>query len=405
MLFGKGGKDEASPDQLEGLLNSSFDRKLANLEARAPNIVKELQQSKQHFSDACREFEKLQIEPEKANMWINDVSVIKSQKNFYSTALNRIIADWNLSVLDAPNVYSKYSSILSNTEEFVNEVLKANKSFNKVLFSYSRYLDSFKRSFSLIERQTDNLRTELNRNEAEILEYNNLNSKINTLIGLKEESDTINKSISALNDRISSGNVESISAEESNIKDGISKKQAELTNTNSEMATLRNKINSVGMPLERPARKFDHISPKKHPLYSFLADPLSNIKNESDYGEFKALISELKKEVDTGSIDAKNIARINDTITQLLNTDIYNLILQFRALDEKKSSLESEIRFAEATLSRLRNDRTSSEMAAKDIESMKKSAQEFHTRLNQSKIVVEELFLRYYNKKVSIEDS
>src|SRR5271156_3098190 len=98
MLFGKEGKDTVSLGQLDGLLNSSLNRKLANLDARASNIAKDMQRSKLQFSEACREFEKLQIEPEKENMYINNVSVIKNQKPFYSTALRRIIDDWDVTV-------------------------------------------------------------------------------------------------------------------------------------------------------------------------------------------------------------------------------------------------------------------------------------------------------------------
>lgn len=401
MLFGRGGDERVSMDQLDGVLDASFNRKLGALENRASSITRDMERARSRFEGACSDFEKLNAEPEKRNMYINDMGVIKSQKQFYSNALKRITDTWEVSA-QSPNIYAKYNAILGNAQEFINETLKANKSFNSVLFSYSNHLDNLKRTFSTIERHAESLRNELNRVHEELSEYNSVSEGITKLKALQVELEAIRKGVGALSENVVSKEKGGTGNEEAEILDNISKARAELAGTNASISGLVNKITSVTMPLERPSRKLDHISPRKRPLLGFIEDPIGRIKNDSDYKEFTMLIEELRKSVDSGSIDAKNAAKTNEDISRLLNADIYAIMLQIDAMKGKRSGLEEIIRSLEISLERLRRDRGNSEKAVKDIESMKANMANLEAGVNIAKGQVEQLFMKHYNRKLLI---
>lgn len=401
MFFGGGKAEEIELTALGALLNSAFDRKLSNFDSKASNMVKELSNAKLQFAGACREFEELEAEPEKANMYIDNISFLKTQKNFYSRALKRIIDDWNITVNDAPNVHSKYATILSNTEEFRNEILKANNNFKQVLYSYSNHLDLFKRYFSLVERHMDSLKSGLNKVDKELSEYMSLSDKINTLTTLKDELDTLNRNIGAFNKDAATGGTET-QKEELEISGDLLKKETEMLNLNSEISGLLNRINYITAPLERAARKLDHISPRKTQLHKFIEDPANSINNESDYNNFRMLLEDLKKSVDSGTIDAKNNTKTSEIISDLLKTDIYYMIVSFRALKKKKVDLEEQIRFSKRMLESIKESKSNSTKMIENIEIMKRKVSNTTIKINEIKNSIERLFLESYNKRISV---
>ena len=169
MLFGKGDKaEEVESGELDALLNSLFNRKIGSFGSKASGITKDLERARLQFGDACRKFDQLNAEPEVENIYIDTSAFVKSQKGFYSTALRRVIEDWEIFGAESSNAYNKYMMVLSNAERFINETLRTNSNFKKVLLSYPDHLDNFKKSFSLIERYRDNLKNELSRVENRI---------------------------------------------------------------------------------------------------------------------------------------------------------------------------------------------------------------------------------------------
>lgn len=401
MLFGRGGKaEEIEFGQLEDLLNSSFDQKLKNFDAKNSSTIKELPRARLQFSEACRGFEELNVEPEIENYYINNANFIKTQKNFYSNALKRIVNDWDATTIEAPNVYSKYNLVLSNTEKFVNETLKTNNSFRQVLHSYAKYLDSFKKSFAFIERLRDSLKTGLDRMDRELSEYNILTDRIRKLVLLKEELELVNKTI---NEFSSGGSpYQGDTASETEILKSIGQKESELSNLNATNSNLHNKISAITVPLERPSRKLDHIATRKRQLYQFIADPINNLNDESDYKEFIVLVEELKKSVDSGVIDTKNNSKIAETISELLTTDLYSMIMTYKSHQKKESDLRAEIRVSRSILNKIKEDRYNSEKMIKDAELLKKRAIEIAKDTEIAKSTISKLFLEYYKKGISI---
>lgn len=403
MLFGRrdsGKAEEIEFGQLEGLLNSSFDQKLKNFDAKNSGIIKELPRAKLQFSEACRGFEELNVEPEIENYYINNANFIKTQKTFYSNALKRIVNDWDISTINAPNIYSKYNFVLSNMEKFVSETLKANTSFKQVLHSYAKYLDSFKKSFSFVEKLRDSLKTGLDRMDRELSEYNILTDRIRKLVLLKEEVELVDKTIN----EFSSGAIpkEGDTSSEDEILRSIQQKESELSAVIATNSNLHNKISSITNPLERPSRKLDHISTKKTELYQFVTDPISTLNNESDYREFILLVEELKKSVDSGVIDTKNNAKVAETISELLTTDLYSMVMTYKSHQKKESDLVAEIKSSRSILNKIKEDKYNSEKMIKDAELLKNRESEIATDIENAKKSISKLFSEYYKKEISI---
>jgi predicted nuclease with TOPRIM domain len=387
---------------LDSLLNSSFDSKLAWLGSKASRTAKELESARSRFGDACKRFEEVSAEPQLEYFFIDNVNFIKGQKLAYSKALRRIIAEWEAaSDGGAPTIHGRYSAILSNAETFVSEVLRANTNFKKVLQAYPDHLDLFKGAFSLIERLTESLRGELSRAAPALSEYRNLSSQLSKLHSLKEEEEAIEGEIS-MNDAAGSTPESAEGNEEQRISGEVSAKQNELSEIGRESSMLHQRIMHLTGPLERPSKKFDHIVQRKRGLNAFIKDPVEGLGSESDYNSFKALMDELSEQIDAGSIETKNAARLKESITELLGADIYGMVSRYKLLAHDASSLREAISALDGRIARLRDAKNSSRKASEGKESMRRRAGEAAARMEGIKAEAERLFLEYYNKRVSI---
>ncbi|MGD0728779.1 MAG: hypothetical protein ABR981_01760 [Candidatus Micrarchaeaceae archaeon] len=403
MIFGKPSKpEEIQYSEMEKFLDSSFDKKISNLDSRGLVITKDLIRAKAGFEDACKTFEKLNAEPEKENFYIDNTSSIKSQKGFYSNAVSHAVENWDLSINDSLNFYNRYNAVLSETEKFIAELSKINSSFKKVLFSYSSHLELFKKSFSLIERHRDSLRNELNRRASEYSEYKILKDKITELDSVNERLASLNQKINDLGKNIGSKNDQSTKEEENEINGKISAKKIELNGIESQIRNLQGKISPLTLPLERAARKFDHISSKKIQLHVFTENPIENIKTEHEYVQFKSLLEELGKKIEANEIDEKNNKNILENITKILDMDMYSMIKELKQFRDKKSEMEHNIKLLEANITRIENKKNDSKEELEKFEYIKKSAGTTETQLRQMKSAVEGLFSKYYNRKISI---
>jgi chromosome segregation ATPase len=399
MLFGKGGRSEqVALAELPGLLDLSFDKKLGTFERKAAKIMSDLSHARRQFDDALAKFERLDVEPDIENFYLDNSSFIKSQKGFYTKALRHIASDWNTSMNNTQNIYGKYSTELTDADRFIREVLRTNNNFKKVLHSYSNHLDSFRNSFSMIERVTNSLRNELGRVSNELSEFNVVSESIQKLALLKDEYNGINSNI-GVHGLSSVGIVDS---DELKVSEEISKKESELNVVKNEASELAGRINSITTPLERSSRKLDHGTARKRQLGPFMADPIRNISNESDYMEFISLVNELKKSIDSGTIDVKNNTRAGEIVYELLRTDIYSMIVHFRELEGRILLLNDEISSSQIALSRMRENRSRSEKAIHEVKNMKEKASDIDAALLKELKKVEELFLKYYNRAISI---
>lgn len=403
MFFGGKSKPEnVTPEALTSLLNSLFDKKLGSFKTRTSNILNELQRAKLHFISACEGFEKLSAEPYTEELYTFNVNFIKNQKNLYARTQKRLISDLTLKSENAQNVYDGCASIVSDVESITKEVLKTNANFRQVVQRYPNHLGDFKKSFSTIERLTKMLRGELDKSAGEFSKYRDAREHIAGLNSQSEELEAMRKRIDVLKQNSKPNDDSASNKSELDASEKLTNKKSELAKLSAEGSRLYNKINLLATPLERVAKKLDHLSASKKQLHMFIEDPIGRISNEAEYNEFRALVQELNKAVETGAVDAKNRAEVSRGASELLNSDIYSMINSFRSIQQRRLEATNEVRSLETALDSIREERAASERRVKEIETLEGRAGEIKKARDDAKSAVERLFSDYYAKPISI---
>jgi len=402
MRFGKHEPEKIKPDELEKLLNSLFEKKLDQFEPKAHAIINELKKSKLEFSEACNELKELKAEPYTEDIRPQTINFIKSQKGLYADALRRNISNMNLEPINALNSYEKYKLILSNVDKVTNEVLKSNANFKQAMYCYSDHLGNFKRSFSAIERLMEALRHEIESRSKEASEYAALKEHISKLNLQSDELEVLNQSANALREFLNNKDKDMVGKDESKLSESLSSKRSELSSVRSEISKLSERINLLTSPLERSAKKFDHVSAKKKQLHYFLEDPITRISNEFEYIEFMTLVKELKGAVEKGTIETKNKPGTTSLISALLDSDIYNIINSLKSLQLKRSEIENEINILEIALVDIKKGKDASSKAAQEIATIEERAKEITKSMTSTKSTIEAMFSDYYHKQMSI---
>jgi chromosome segregation ATPase len=399
MFFGKkeDGPQQVNLESLDALLDESFDKKIIGVSAKAEAVLGGLDNARVQFKSACEKFAQLEQNPEVENFYINNINFLKDQKSSYTNALRHMIHKWEADLTKEGNTYVKYYSILSATDDFINGTLRANNNFKNVLYSYSKHLELFKKSFSLIERQRDALKRELARASKELEEYNKINTYVNELDDLIERINKM-KGTHSFSSAADSNNPE----REVKISGEISENEKKLSIINSEMSRLRNNVINLTTPLERTAKMFDHVATRKLHLREFMRDPLNNIKSESDYHSMRSMLEELKESIDEQKMAVKQEDRIKESVTKLLNSNIHEMIKRIGEIKKEKEILEDHVRLSKVALEKIKESKNREANAAQEIESMQKSTQQIHERINLLKGSIEQRFFEYYNKRILI---
>ena len=404
MFFGRGDDktEDVREEALYGLLNSSLDAKLKNTGSRASRYVKELNDARKAYEKACKNFAAVTADPHVENPYIDFTSTLKDQKNSYTITLIRILGDWNPAIPEGQNIYERYSKVLSGTEYFIEETLKANNKFKYVLYTYGNHFGDFKKSFSIIERQRDLLKSELAGVQDELSEYNILKGKLDTLKLLGKELNTAKDMANSLNESLNSATSNSKEAEEGRLKTALASQEKDLQELNRKISEINVRVSQLILPLERASKKFDHLSVRKTTLSEFITDPTSRINSESDYQEFRQLLAELKKSINEGKVEAKNNSRINESISGLLDSNLYVEIGELRALEGRRSELDRSVRMLRTDLSYIQQSKSSHEKVISEIHSLETGEKEMMQRIKDIKESIEKLFLEYYKKRIRI---
>jgi predicted nucleic acid-binding Zn-ribbon protein len=402
MLFGAK-TDEKRLDELEGFLNSVFDERLRGFEVKARNITNSLVSEKSYFERACAEFAALEAEPEIENRYFEKANVIRDQKESYARALKHIIGSWEPAPESHANVYERYEAVLSAGDAFIQEMLRANASFNKVLHSYSNHLGNFKRSFSSVERETRSLRGELERHRERFSEYEGLRARIRELSGLQSEIERAEQGLRETQQRAAGEKKERGTVDEpATAKEAAQALNAELGRVREEAASLRGSINSLLAPLDKPARKFDHASGKKIALHAFVDNPLGTIRSESDYRTFVDLLGELERSVASGTIETKDNSVVGTAVSRLLGADLHRMIVHLREVERKVESLSHQARAAADAVRRVEDERLGAAEAAERIEARARELADMRKRKEEEKKEVAKRFLEHYRVRLSI---
>lgn len=404
MLFGRpgGGGESVQLYDLGPLLDKSLDKKLSSLASRASSILREMQQARDQFARACRDFEALSVEPDTEYTRLSNANFIKSQKGFYTNALRHSVESWNLSYGEARNLYEGYSAVLSEADAFAAGVLKANATFKKVMHAYPNHLGQFKTSFSFIERSIDSLRGEIERRKPEYSEYRRVIDSAKGIASKRDELADLTARINSSAENLSRSAAEPPDGRQAKLSADIASIGSELSVKDAQISEMTSRINSLTLPLERAARKLDHILAAKRQLYTFVTDPVNTLREESDTKDFLTLVAQLKKLLSAGSIDVKNPERIEKVADELLSTDIHAMMLALSERKRERHELVQRIEHAKRELRRLEESSAAIGNASERLESMRRRAEELGAAIKSEKEQAERLFLEYYGRKISI---
>ncbi len=401
MLFGKKEPERVSLADMPQLLDSLFERKIGNFGESAERIAKLAGRYKEEFESACGKLEGLDAAPYTEGLWMPNINSIKTNKVAYAKALKLTISGMTLDKGDSSTSYYRYKSVLSNIDEITTEILKINGTFKATMYSYSNYLGEFKRSFSMIERQRDELRRLVDSRSREAAEYSTLKNDISKMAFETEELGTLNDSIIALSASAGTGNVAE-EDHEAGLSKELSARRSELASLDDKASSLSRRASSLTMPLDRLAKKFDHTFPRKRPLSPMIEDPINRITTDEAYSEFKSGLSELREAVGGGKIEAKNAEESIEMVSTLLSADILSMVVSINSLKENRSNLEEQIRVIERSMNEISRKRTDSQRVLHDIATMKEKTKEVERSRAATKTRCEALFSSYYKKAVSI---
>lgn len=402
MFFGRKEPEGVAPEGLEKLLTELFERKIGQFEPRARSILENVEDARKEFIQACDTLESLDVEPYTEDLYFASVSSIKNQKILYTKSIRRIANDMRLETTSGRTSYERYGLALREVEDAINEMLKTNASFKTVLYCYSNHFGAFKRAFSGIERCRDDLRHEIANRTNEAAEYAKVREEISRFDMGKEELKTLEQSIAALEWSLNEKNGKELEDEEGMLLRNLEEKRREFSEMATNATRLSEKVSLLTAPLERPARKQDHLSLKRVMLSSFINDPINKINNEAQYGEFVSLLKEMKENVEKGEIDTKNKEGTLNSISMLLNSDIYSTIDSFNSLQVRKAVVNEEVKILGRTLNELKKGKDSTEKAGKDIILMREEAETTRKSIGAGKASIERMFFEYYRKQITV---
>ena len=403
MLFGGKAKAETvEPGELRGLLNSLFERKLGAFGAKVGTTTRELRSEGQQFVDACERFKLLDAEPYTADIYAPNVGFIRSQKGLYADVLKRLAKNLVAEPVKSDNAYEECRGAVSHTDKVTSEILKTNAQFRLVVHCYSNHLREFKRSFSSIERLVGLLKAELERKSGEFAEYRAVSESISRFESCGMELEETDRAIGELRKGLEPAAGAALDAGQRELTGKLAERRAELARMGGEASELQNRINLLAAPLERPSRKFDHLSARKRQLHHFIEDPIGTIRDEAEYGEFRALLQQLAEAVRSGAIDVKNREEVGRAASALLGSDLLSMASSFRSAQRETYGLNDEIRGLEGALSSLKEGKTASESAAHRIEALETRVRDIGRKREAEKDAIERLFLEGYGKRISV---
>jgi hypothetical protein len=399
MFFGGKGRAESfRQEELPLLLNTLFDAKLGSLRDRAMESAEELRRAQAQFISACDRFEKIEAEPDTEDLYVFNISFVKSQKAPYAIAERRVMESLVTEPKGALTFYDYCKAIADESERVTKEVLKTNATFKQVVQCYSNHIVDLKKSLSVIEKISGSLKAELERRSDEIADYRNVKDSVSRLERLSESIAVTRARIEELKKApaSSSGNGEEAAGS------AFESKRAELSKLESEASALKNSIMQLLAPLDRAAKKFDYASARKRQLHVLIEDPESSVKSEADYGEFKEMIAELAKALDEGRIDVKNSKEAARDSRRVLESNVYFQILSLLSLNSRIREASEQARDLEVRLKTAKDVKHTAEMRRKEIEELGNKARDDERVLITERHAVEKLFLDRYGKRIEI---
>ncbi len=400
LFFRKEGTEEVRPEDLEPMLLSCFEKKLGQFETRTEGVLEALEGPRQDFIRACDELKVLEADPYTEDLYSFSIASLRNQKALYVKSVRRIAEEMRPRKSEKRTSYERRAEALAEMERAIGEMLKTNARFRTVMYSYSNYMGTLKRSFAGMEKIRENLRREIGSREKEADEYRKVRKGIEGFMYKIGEKRAFGAREVALSEAVGRSGV--LDDLEAGLRKNYDKKSEELRGVESRVDAIKAGINALTAPLGRAARKHDHLSLKKLTLSEFIEDPIERIRSEADCLEFMTMVGELKENIESDAIDAKNKERLIEAVSALLDSDIYGSISSLRTLQDKTAGLRREARKAEIELSELDMRKKAMEKERKGISELRQGREAVETAIGAAKTEIEKLFFEYYRKRISI---
>ncbi len=328
--------ESVDPAALEALAKRVFDSRLGWLESRGSRITKELSSAERTFMHACDSLDMVTAEPVTENLFRVKPESIRLQKSGYVTALRSAFVH---PAYGDTTIHGRYSAELSALESSINKVLTTNAQFKFVLVGYASHIGQLKESFSRIEQLRNELKRELERADSELAIYNGIMPTIERLAALAEEE----KQITAQMSGVASGREESVAEREAGLKAAIKEKQSERDKVSAEASAAKSSVELVLSPLERAARKYDHLVAQKTRLSEFIERPLELITDGPGYAEFRGKLNDLKGWINAGKVDVRDARDTASRIESILGQDLRAQAIAAKGLSAKKAVIDEEL--------------------------------------------------------------
>ena len=396
MLFGRPARNEiVGIDELGHYLDGCFDDDIRKISSRMPRLVEELGQAFSDFGASVREFSEKETKPDMGYLYGIKEGFVTSQRPNYTSHITRIASA--SPELGGNNLYAAAKKAADSYGSIILEVLKANNTFKVVIIGYAGGLKDVKRHFNDMERLHKDLKGDIDLCEGRFKEYNAMRSMILNLTS------DISRVANAGN--LSPMAQESIQTEindTSKLRSEISELEKEHESANGRRNEAASSITRMLLPMERIARKHDHMSASKRKLSDYIDEPKRITKDAESLGEFRRQVSSLIEEVRAGKIEVRNP---NQTVSQLNAARDADLMALADSLHEADLNLER----INGRLARARELRSIAEKANEDEKRRKmeedeaqRSIEELKSGMLTLKAEIERSFMDSYKRRIEI---
>ncbi len=398
MFFGKEEpQKQVNIKEFEGLVNDLFNKKIAKLENKALQLMKRINDSRNDFMNACDVFEKLEAEPDTEDLGTSKPNEIKSSKHLYVEALKRLLL--KTSSIQSKTLYHKYDNFLVENELLLNDILKVNNTFRKVLYGYSSNLENFKKTFSTYEAATKHLRSELDKFTEELNEYNKIIQVYEKFLEKLEEKRFLKKEL----DNISVQNSYEVPQNINKIEISIKEYASELYELDAKMSVLKSNMAVIFGNLEKVAKKFDYTSTSKIKIADYMGmHTFETLKNPEIYEDFLKQIVSMEEYINKNKENIKNYDNIKDNIHKILQGKLKEYIDEFDILNENKKTINAKFKDLQNELKRQTNIEDSKIKKKETIKMLIKNIDEIEGEINTKKQFLENLIYEVYKKKISL---
>ena len=397
MLFGKPApSEEIDLSELEAYLNKCFEGKLRRLSTRAPETERDLAKEFSSFAYAIKAFSESTAGPDMEYLYGIKENYIRSQKPNYSSSLLHIAAV--KPAYDGTNIYFRSESMLQAYNKFIIEVMRANNTFRLVMMAYAGELSDTKAHFNTMERLCKELSLELSSCSQQLNEYKELDNKIRAMQDRLSKIELLKRSLGGgpEKEQHQEGAGNDIAAQ---IRE--KENQLELARRRHNEANLS--LTGLLLPLERVARKHDHMSPSKRKLTDYIKEPAVVIRTPEDAKELGKQISAVIEEVRSGSMDIKNPDGLVLQLSAIKDRDFLALAESLRERDTEVRKLQEEMKKLQTGLHEVEKSRDAKRRMLEEKGETEKEIIRQSESVSAAKKEIEWLLHNYYKRQVLIK--